>query len=502
MRTQLRASYVVGFNGGSHELWQNGEVVFEDDAILFVGRNFPGHLDRIVDYGDALIGPGLIDLDALGDLDSGILTVDNGDKLEMGRLWSEDYLRSGPKETYTDDEECFKYRYAFTQLIRNGVTAALPITSMYYRRWAERYDEFSRVAQTAIDVGLRVYIGPCYMSGITYVRGDRTLDRFWDEPRGLEGLDRAIRFIRDFDGVGGGLVRGLLAPDRIETCTPQLLARTAAASAELGVPVRLHCCQSLYELDTVRRLRGTTPLAWLAQIGLLSPRAILPHGVYISGHPKVPGEPDADLRRLSDAGASVAHCPVVFARMGDALRSFARCREAGINLGLGTDTWPPDLLHNVQVGLYLARVIEGSERTTLAHFYDAATLGGARALGRDDLGRLCAGAQADIVVFDLTRPHLGPFFDPLKNLLLAGRGTDCRASYIRGRCVMEDFEVRGVDSAALQVQANHQFAKLIASHRTRAFAQPGRDRVIQPVFPLAAGGESDQRADERAGRGP
>lgn len=485
MRTRLKAAYVVGFNGASHTLWRDGEVVFDDQTILFVGRRFPGPVDRTVDYEDALIGPGFIDLDALGDLDSGILTVDNGSKLEMGRLWSEDYLRSGAKETYTDDEECFKYRYAFTHLIRNGITTALPITSMYYRKWGEHYDEFARVAAIAIELGLRVYMGPCYMSGITYVRRDRSLDQFWDEPRGLAGLTQAIRFFRDFDGAGRGLVRGLLAPDRIETCTPKLLVRTAAASAELGAPVRLHCCQSLYELETVQRLRGTTSLKWLAQLGLLSSRAILPHGIYMGGHPKVPGEASKDLKRLAGSGATIAHCPVVFARLGDVLRSLGRCKEAGVNLGLGTDTWPPDLVHNIQVGLYLARVVERNEQTTIADLYNAATLGGSKALGREDLGRLCPGAQADIVVFDLKGPHLGPFFDPLKNLLLAGRGSDCRASYIGGRCVMNDFQVAGVDAAALQAQANRQFSKLIGSHRARAFEHPGRDRIIDPVFPLA-----------------
>ena len=493
MRTCLKASYVAGFNGWSHELWKNGEVVFSDDTIEFVGRDFPGNVDRTVDYGHALISPGLIDLDALGDLDSGVLTFENGNKLEMGRLWSEDYLRRGPQETYTEEEERFKYRYAFTQLIRNGVTTVLPITSMYYRQWGERYEEFASVAAIAIELGIRVYLGPCYMTGMTYVRQDRTLDQFWDEPSGLAGLAQAIRFFRDFDGAGDGLVRGLLAPDRIETCTPELLARTAAASAELDAPIRLHCCQSVYEFETVRRLRNTTPLGWLEQFGLLTPRAILPHGIYLSGHPKVSNPSAEDWRRITESGVNIVHCPVVFARNGEGLNSFGRYKAAGINLGLGTDTWPPDLLHNMQVGLYLARVLEGDAgQTATADLFNAATLGGAKALGRDDLGRLCPGAQADIVVFDLRGPHLGPFFDPLRNLILAGRGSDCRASYIRGRCVMEDFQVQGVDATALQARADCQFSKLIASHQLRAFGHPRLDRLFHPVFPWAESSETNR----------
>jgi cytosine/adenosine deaminase-related metal-dependent hydrolase len=486
MRTLLKAGFVMGFDAGSHRLWRDGEVVFSGGRIEFVGRGFAGHVDRTVDYGRALICPGLIDLDALGDLDSGVLTVDNGSKLEMGRLWSEDYLRSGPRDCYTPEEEQFKVRYAFTQLIRNGITTALPITSMYYREWAETYDEFAGVARTAGELGLRVYLGPCTMSGITYVRRDRTLDRFWDEPRALASLEQAIRFVGDFDGAQGGLVRGLFAPDRIETCTPELLARIAAASAEAKAPVRLHCCQSLYELEAVQRLRGTTSLGWLEQLGLLNPRAILPHGIYLSGHPGVPDRSDDDWRRLRASGASIAHCPAVFARNGEALDSFGRYRAAGINLGLGTDTWPPDLLHNMQLGLYIARVMEGdATQTSMADMFNAATLGGARALGRDDLGRLVPGAQADIVVFDLNGEHLGPFFDPLKNLMLAGRGSDCRASYIQGRCVMENFKVKGVDAVAQQRQADAQFVKVMAQHSQRAFDNPPPERLFHPVFPWA-----------------
>jgi cytosine/adenosine deaminase-related metal-dependent hydrolase len=488
MRTLLTAEFVVGFDGHSHVMWRNGEVVFSGNTIEFVGRNFPGTVDRRVDYGRALIGPGLIDLDALGDLDSGVLGFDNGDKREMGRLWSEDYLREGSRESYTLEEEVFKYRYAFSQLLRNGITTALPITSMYYRDWAEHYDEFAAVAGVAGELGIRAYLGPCYMSGITYVRRDRSLDQFWDEPRGLKGLDEALRFFRDFDGAHGGLVRGMFAPDRIETCTPELLARTEAASRELNAPVRLHCCQSVNEFELVKQLRNTTPLGWLEQLGLLNERAILPHGIYLSGHPKVSEKGDDDWRRLTTSGASIAHCPAVFARMGEALDSFGKYCAAGINIGLGTDTWPPDLLHNMQIGLYVARMMEGdANHTSTADLYNAATLGGAKALGRDDLGRLSVGAQADIVVFDLNGEHLGPFFDPLKNLVLAGRGSDCRASYIAGRRVMEDFQVTGVDMAALQAQADRQFQKLMASHQSRAFGNPPPERLFHPVFPWAEG---------------
>ena len=126
---------------------------------------------------------------------------------------------------------------------------------MYYREWAERYDEFADVAAIAVELGLRVYVGPCYMSGITYVRRDRTLDQFWDEPRGLDGAgagDTLLpRFRRRRQRPGARHARSGSHRD--------LHARAAGAHGgggpELDVPVRLHCCQSVYEFATVLRLR-------------------------------------------------------------------------------------------------------------------------------------------------------------------------------------------------------------------------------------------------------
>ena len=228
----------------------------------------------------------------------------------------------------------------------------------------------------------------------------------------------------------------------------------------------------------VEQLRGASPLGWLQQLGLLNPRSLLPHGIYTQG--------DDDLQRLVDGGASLVHCPVVFARDGEALNSFGRYRAKGINFALGTDTWPADLLDNMRQGLNIARLMEGGNSlTSTLDLYNAATLGGAKALGRNDIGRLAPGAKADITVFSLRGLHLGPLFDPLKNLVLAGRGDDCIASYIDGRCVMQDGQVQGVDYPALQRQAQRQFETLMRSHSSRAFGQPDWKTLFTPAIPFA-----------------
>jgi cytosine/adenosine deaminase-related metal-dependent hydrolase len=480
----LTARWVVGNVDGRHCLFENGEVVFEGDRILFVGHGYGGPVAERHDFGAALIGPGFVDLDALSDLDTTILAYDNQPAWKKGRVWPQDYVDAGPYEMYSPDELAFQKRHAFAMLLRNGITTALPIASLFYREWGETRDEFAAAAQAAEDLAIRAYLGPAYRSGNSVVRPDGTIGQMFDEARGRESLDVAIRFCRDFEGRAGGLVRTMLAPDRIETCTPDLLSRTATAARELGVPVRLHSCQSRYEYDTVVALRGMSPPEWMASLGLLSERTLLPHGTWVSGVPGI-DRPGRDLEIIRDHGATIVHCPLVSGRFGNVIRSFRRYRAMGLNIGLGTDTSPPDMVLNMQIGMMLCRLVEGAPDAVRSEdYYDAATLGGAKALGRDDLGRLAPGAMADITVFDLSRPELGQVIDPIQTMMIAGHGRCFRTVIVGGRFAVEDHAIPGVDEAADTARAQAQFERLMALYPVRTVGHPPVEAIFSTAYPV------------------
>ena len=480
-RTLLTARWVVGHDAGRHCLLEHGEVVIEGSRVVFVGRGFPGEVAARHDLGASLLGPGLVDLDALGDLDTTVLALDNGPPQEKGRIWPHDYAA---REMYGPDELAFQKRYAFAQLLRHGATTALPIASLFYRAWGETWDEFAAAAEAAGELGLRVYLGPAYRTGNLVVEEGGEIAPRFDESRGLAGLAEAVRFCERFEGAQGGLVRAMLAPDRIETCTPELLRRTAAAVRELDVPVRLHCCQSRLEYELVLRLHGMSPPEWLHGLGFLSPRALLPHATWVSGSRGVP-RPGRDLEIMRDAGATVVHCPIVSARGGRALESFARCRAMGLRVGLGTDTWPPDPVANMQAALMLCRVVEGTPASVRASdLYDAATTARADALGRPDLGRLAPGCAADIAVFRLDGIHTGPVQDPIQALFTGGSGRDVRDVWVAGRHVVRDGALPGFDLPAAHARAQAQFERLVARYPERTWRHPPVETIFPPSYPV------------------
>lgn len=482
----LTARWLVGHRDGRHCLYENGEVVFEDGEIIFVGHGFPGELARRVDYGNALIGPGFVDLDALSDLDTTVLAYDNQPAWKKGRVWPRSYLKTPPYEMYSPEELAFQKKHAFATLIRNGVTTALPIASLFYRAWGETPAEFADAAQAAAELGLRAYLGPAYRTGNQIVEADGTITTHYDEERGLAELEAAIAFCESHEGAAGGLIRTMLAPDRIETLTAELLRRTAAAGKALGVPVRLHCCQSLIEYDLVLAQHGMSPPEWLASLGFLNERCLLPHGTHVSGSRYV-ARPGRDLEIIRDSGATIVHCPLVAGRHGNAIDHFIRYRDMGLRLGMGTDTSPPDMVLNLQIGVILSRVVAGNATAVRSEdYYDAATIGGADALGRPDLGRLQPRARADITVFELGRPHQGQVIDPIQTMLITGHGRDFSTVVIDGRFVMEDRIIPGIDEQADVARAQRQFDGLVQRYPDRTFSHPTVGEIFSSSYPLAS----------------
>jgi cytosine/adenosine deaminase-related metal-dependent hydrolase len=307
-------------------------------------------------------------------------------------------------------------------------------------------------------LGLRGYLGAGYDSG-RWVGDAKTgrLKRAIDEPAGRREFDGALRFVRRVDGAAGGRVRGILAPREVETCSLDLLRATREAADELRLPILTHAAYSVVEFYDIVAEHRMTPIELLESLGFLGPDVTIGHGNLIAENGLLTYSGGRDLEIMGKHGVTVSHCPVNIARRGRSLDAWPRYRAAGVNLALGSDTYPRDLVMQMRQASYMGKIVTHDLfAATAAQVFEAATLGGARALGRDDLGRLAPGAKADVVIIDLSGRdtlRLGPVRDPIKSLVECGIGDDVETVIVDGVVRMSERRIPGVDFAALRREA-------------------------------------------------
>ena len=123
--------------------------------------------------------------------------------------------------------------------------------------------------------------------------------------------------------------------------------------------------------------------------------------------------------------------------------------NAGITVGIGTDTFPHNMVDEIRLACYVARVLTGNYKMgTTRHAFEAATVGGAKILRRPDLGRLAPGCKADFSLVDMSHPYMQPAHEPVRSLIYSASERAIRHVYVDGTQVVKDGKVLTVDVEA------------------------------------------------------
>lgn len=444
-RIRINARMIVAYQDGEHRLLENGCVVIEGNSILHVGKDWDGQAEIVIDAGNRVITPGLINTHthlAGSPLDKSFIE-------DVGkRQWSMSGLvEMLPARAAAMDAEAAEacVDYSMAELLRTGTTTVMEIGGIG-----------DYVADAAERAGLRAYIANGYRSGRWLTRDGKKVEYEWDEEAGEEGFKRAIKFIERIDGRANGRIKGFLSPLQVDTSTEELLKKSREASDEMRVPLALHVSQSVFEFDEMTRRHGMTPVEWLDSIGFLSEWNILGHVIIIAGGSWAQYAGD-DLKLLAEHGASVAHCVWVFARRGIAMESFPEYQRRGVNMTLGTDTNPQSMIEALRWTAVLGKIMDRqTETVTGLDVFNAATLNAAKMLHRDDLGRIAPGAKADLLFWDAEALFMAPLRDPIKNIVYNATPEDLREVMIDGLWVLRDGQPLNVDQR--EVSRRLQFA--------------------------------------------
>jgi cytosine/adenosine deaminase-related metal-dependent hydrolase len=157
--------------------------------------------------------------------------------------------------------------------------------------------------------------------------------------------------------------------------------------------------------------------------------------------------------------------------------------SAGVNVAIGTDMFPPDVIRALDYASNLAKQRSGEQSAgSYSDLYRAATLAGARLLERDDLGRLAPGAKADINVVDLSALRTGPIDDPIRTMVLNASGASVTTVIVDGRTVVEQGVVPGVDAERMRREAQAYFETYKKAYGEWDYLRRPTEVLFPPTF--------------------
>jgi len=479
MKTLIEGGWVVAFNGTGHEIHERGSVVVEDDRVLHAGGPYTGPVDTRLSARGKLVSPGFIN--------THVHTAGNGGDYLLLDMAKNDYRTSnymsfaaplkGKMTPPPPDAVAALRAFVFLHALKQGTTTVIDVGGLR--------GDWEGYARLVDDLGVRVYGSPPFRDRDTYMDARGRLYYDEDTAAGQQRLREAVDFVRKFDGAAGGRLRGMLNAAQVETCSEPLLRAGKDAARELGVPIHTHAGGNLIEFERIMEEYRKTPVQFLADIGFLDDRTLLGHAVFTTAHPWPRYPFGDDLRVLADTGATVGHCPYKYAKMAMTLHSFQRYLEAGVNVALGTDTYPMDMVAELRWASILAKVTDANYQVGLPRdVFKAATLGGCKFLRRTDLGRLAPGAKADIVIINLDHLGAGVYADPIKALVDGASGRDVDTVIVDGKVLVQGGRTTRVDEDEVYAKARRAIEHAWGLVPGWRWDGATVERIVPPAFPI------------------
>ena len=495
MATSLTGDWVVGFDGRGHVLIPNGVVVVDGSRVVHVGPTYDGTTERALGGPGHLVAPGFIDTHVhAGSRALHRLFSDGGRPELFGQPFLEVAIgRPGTqvaggatvdRETGMSAEKRRRVEADFTvaEMISAGITTFLEFGAKLPMQEA--------LAESVTRLGHRAYLAAGFESGDwTCDDAGRPVFR-WDEAAGQAEFDAGVAFLAKMSCAADGRIMGALVPRFAETCAPALLRACLEKARELRLPVAVHAAYNVHEFYQIVNREKKTPIEFLAALGLfdLGPMLNLGHCNFLGELAPLHYSGGDDVGLIGGHGCTVSHCPVNLVRRARTLDNWQRYKAAGVNLTIGTDTYPRDLIMQMRMASYFGKVIgQNLHAATAPEMFDAVTLNAARSLGRDDLGRLAPGAKADAILIDMkggTGLRIGPVRDPIRSLVECGIADDVRTVMIDGAVRMQDRVVAGIDMAALRADAQKMADGVWASLRDWDPLNRTADEMNPPSYPI------------------
>ncbi len=394
------------------EIIENGSVYIKDDSIVQIGpKNTFSEIiaEETIDARGGIIMPGLINTHTHASM-----TLFRGLADDMPLMdWLNDHIF--PAESKLTEDMVYKgAMLACAEMILSGTTC-----------FCDMYLFEDKVAEAAFDSGMRAVTGevlydfpsPCYgdlTNGFNYV--SNMMEKWKNNSR----------------------ITIAVEPHSTYLCAPELLKKAAATARKNKNPIVIHLAETEDETALIKEKYGTTPVKFLADLGILGPDLIACHCIHIS---------EEDIQLLKKFDVKIVHCPESNMKLGSGIAPVPELIKRGICVSLGTDGCASnndlDLFLEMDTTAKLHKVFTmNPEAINAGTALKMATINGALTLGLDKItGSLEVGKRADIIVVDTSKPHMIPMYNPYSHLVYSANGSDVSATIIDGNLVMKDRKI-------------------------------------------------------------
>ncbi|MFX1733657.1 8-oxoguanine deaminase [Paraburkholderia sp. A1RI_3L] len=442
------ADMLVTMDGARREI-RDGGLYVEGNRIVAVGptSELPADADEVLDLRGHIVIPGLVNTHhhMYQSLTRAVPAAQNAELFgwltSLYRVWANLSPEMIEVSTLT----------AMAELLLSGCTTSSDHLYLYPN--GSRLDDSIAAAQR---IGMRFHASRGSMSVGQKDGGlppDAVVER---EDAILADTQRLIETYHD-DG-RYAMLRVVVAPCSPFSVSRDLMRESAKLARHYGVSLHTHLAENVNDVAYSREKFGMTPAEYAEDLGWVGHDVWHAHCVQLD---------DAGIALFARTGTGVAHCPCSNMRLASGIAPVGRMRRAGVPVGLGVDGSASNdgaqMVAEARQALLLARVGFGPDAMTAREALDIATLGGARVLGRDDIGALAPGMAADFVAFDLRQPlFAGALHDPVAALVFCAP-SQVALSVIDGRIVVKDGVLQTVELGPVIERHNRLAAELAAA---------------------------------------
>ena len=409
----------------------DGAVFARDGVIEQVGKtaDLPRHADDIIDASDHVAIPGLVNTHhhLVQNLTRAVPAAQNaplfGWLTTLYPIWAR----------LTPDHCHAAATIGLAEMALSGCTTSSD--HQYLFPGGSRLDD---EIQAASEIGLRFTATRGSMS-IGETKGGLPPDVLCEaEPSILRDCERVVDQFHDKKR--HAMLHVALAPCSPFSVSQELMRDTAILAREKGVRLHTHLAESVEDIDYSLAHFGKRPGDYIEELGWTGADVWHAHCVQLDAR---------EIALFGRTGTGIAHCPCSNMRLASGIAPLGGMLAAGVPVGLGVDGSASNdsghLLNEARQAMLLQRVNRGAAAMTARQALELATRGGARVLGRDDIGHLAPGMSADLALYKLGTIELtGADWDPVAALVFCGP-PKAAAVIVQGRAVVRDYEITTID---------------------------------------------------------